>query len=351
MRTVRSRRFAAAGLLAVAITAGCTSGLPEGDSGAGAGGDGAGLPQVVDVADARSILTKSIKGKRIAYIPISLNYPLNRLWGNVFKSTFKTLGADYTEDDAGGDPDKVIQFVNSRLNEGVDLIIVQNPDVGVLSEQVKRGRENGTYFVSLNIQGAESSDAYVGPDFQAMAADLAQRMVDDCKPSGKKKVAIVSGFGTDAQSVATDKGWEPVFEKAGFDVVSKQQSEFLPTNGNQIATTVLQQNRDLCGFAVIFDGTALGVADAVDAAGLSGKVGVYTIDASKPLCDAIDKGQVTAAVAGNQEALPVAAATAAQQILLVGDPPGTRRTMAFVPHEIVDAKTMDSTPGACYRLP
>jgi ribose transport system substrate-binding protein len=353
----RRSPLAAAAMLALAgalALSGCTSGLPSdggggGDDGQAASGNG-GLPLTVDVTDARAQLLAAVEGKQISYIPLSLNYPLNRLWGNVLRDTFMPLGVDYTEDDAGGEVDKAIQFVDSRLNEGADVIIVQNPDVGVLSEQVRKGREQGTYFVSLNIQGSESSDAYVGPDFVGMARDLAQRMVADCQAKGKNKVAIVSGYGTDAQSIFTDQGWEPVFKDAGIEVVSKQQSEFLPTNGNQIATTVLQQNPDLCGFAVIFDGTAIGVADAVDAAGKSGEVGVYTIGASNDTCVAIDSGRITAAIDGNQEALPAAAAAAAQQLLLIGDPPGTRRVMSFIGHNIVDAASKATVPGACYKV-
>jgi ribose transport system substrate-binding protein len=355
--TAKWRRpaLAAAAILSLAATlalSGCTNGLSEQDTGGGdsSTGGNAGLPLTVDVTDARTQLLAAVEGKQISYIPLSLNYPLNRLWGNVFKTTFEQLGANYTEDDAGGEVDKAIQFVDSRLNEGADVIIVQNPDVGVLSEQVRKGREQGTYFVSLNIQGSESSDAYVGPDFQGMAAELAQRMVADCKAKGQNKVAIVSGYGTDAQSIFTDQGWEPVFKDAGIEVVSKQQSEFLPTNANQIATTVLQQNPDLCGFAVIFDGTAIGVADAVDAAGKTGDVGVYTIGASIDTCNAITAGRITAAIDGNQEALPAAAASAVQQLLLIGDPPGTRRVMSFVGHQIVDPTTMATVPGACYRV-
>jgi ribose transport system substrate-binding protein len=352
-RPRRSLTIAALALIGALAVTGCTAtGMPE--EGGGGGGDAsagnAGLPLTVDVADARDQLLTAVEGKQISYIPLSLNYPLNRLWGNVFRDTFVPLGVEYTEDDAGGEVDKAIQFVDSRLNEGADVIIVQNPDVGVLSEQVRRGRDQGTYFVSLNIQGSESSDAYVGPDFVGMARDLAGRMVEDCTAKGSNKVAIVSGYGTDAQSIFTDQGWEPVFEEEGLDVVSKQQSEFLPTNGNQIATTVLQQNPDLCGFAVIFDGTAIGVADAVDAAGKTGQVGVYTIGASIDTCNAIDAGRITAAVDGNQEALPAAAAAAAQQLLLIGDPPGTRRAMSFIGHNIVDADTKATVPGACYTV-
>jgi ribose transport system substrate-binding protein len=320
------------------------------DLAAGAGSDDGGLPVAVEGSEARSEVLDSLEGKKIAYIPVSLQFDLTAMWHQQFKSLFESLGAEYSASDPGSDVDAQIRMVDSRIDDGVDMLIIQNPDVGVLSQQVQRAHEQGIYVISVNVQGTQSSDAYVGADYTAMARDLAERMVVDCKAAGKDKVAIVSGFGTDSNSIETDRGWEPVFEKAGLKVVSKQQSNYDPSKANEIATVVLQQNPDLCGFAVVFDVTAMGVVQAVESAGKTGEVGIYNMDASRVWCEAVAEGQVTAAAAFNASGIAVAAGYAAQELFMVGAPAGSRRVMGYVPHTIADKDNYENVPGACYGV-
>lgn len=346
MKILRTSAVLAAAAL---MTAGCTgvSTGSDSDSGTSASESG-GLPVAVPWDEARDQLRGSLEGKTVAYVPISLQFDLTALWSSQFREVFENLGAEYIEDDPASDVDTQIRMIESRINDNVDVLIIQNPDVGVLSQQVTEAHSKGIYVISVNVQGTQSSDAYIGADYVAMADSLARRMVADCEAKGQKEIAIISGFGTDSNSIQADAGWTPVFEDAGMDIVSDQQSNYDPTKANQIATAVLQQHPNLCGFAVIFDVTALGAAEAVDSAGLKGKVGIYNFDASRVWCEALKAGDVTAGVAYNASGIAVAAAYEAQALLLKGAEAGSERVMGFVPHTIVDAKNIDDVPGACY---
>jgi ribose transport system substrate-binding protein len=332
----------------MALTSACTSSSSGGDSDKGKAEGSAGLPVTVEVGNARDQLYAAMKGKKIAFIPTSLDTDLQKLWANDFTRTFKMLGAKLTIDDPGFDVDKMVQMVDSRINDDVDMIIVQNPDVGVLSKQVETAQKKGIYFVSINVQGAQSSDAYVGADYVAMSRDLGTRIVADCKAKGKKDVGVLNGWGTDAQSISFVQGLLPVLKEGGLNVVSNQQSDYDPDKANKIATAVLQKNQDLCAFAVVFDLTASGAAQAVKSAGLQGKVGVYNMDASASWCDGLKAGDYVAGTSYEASGISVAAAAAAQQLFLVGAPAGTTRTMAVVPHTVVDKDNVDSVQAACY---
>ncbi len=331
------------------VTTGCTVSA-TGSSGGASEAGGEGLPVAVDGLDAQAQLGESLAGKKIAYVPMSLQFDLTKMWGQQFEAIFDSMGADYSQEDAANNVDTQIRMIDSFINDGVDVLIVQNPDVGVLSTQVQRAHEQGTYVISVNVQGSQSSDAYVGANYTAMGRLLAERMVEDCKAKGRNKVAIVGGFGTDSNDIEADRGWKPVFEEAGMQIVSDQQSNYDPTKANQVATAVLQQHKDLCGFAVIFDVTSLGVAQAVESAGLEDQVGIYNFDASAVWCDALRQGRVTAGVAYNASGIAVAAAYEAQALLLSGAPAGSRRVMGYVPHMIVDKQNVDTVPGACYGV-
>ncbi|WP_275741741.1 sugar ABC transporter substrate-binding protein [Nocardioides sp. YIM 152315] len=297
---------------------------------------------------AREQVVSSLKGKKIAYVPIGQQFDITSLWRSRLERAFEPMGVEFSAPDAAFDTQRMTQILDSLINDKVDMIILQNPDVGVLSEQIARAQQEGIYVIAVNELGNQSPDAYVGADHVTMAADLADRMVSDCQAAGKNKIAIIDGNGTDGTSIATNEGWDPVFEEAGMDVVSTQHSRYDPAVANTIASTVLQKNPDLCGFAVNWDVTAVGVGEAIDAAGLKGKVGVYNIDASGTWCDALDKGIVTAGAAYDAAGIGTAAAMFAQQLFLLGNAPGTSHTVSFVPYTIVDESNVGTTSTACY---
>ena len=354
-------------MLMAALLVGCSTGVDddaaaEADTDDAAAADGTqddggaeatatgsgGLPEVTDNEEARNLMHNAVEGATIAYVPIVLETDLTSLWATHLEQVFDMLGAELIVTDPAYDLDLMVRELDSHINDQVDVIIVQNPDVGVLTEQTRRAHEEGIYVIGINVQGNQSADAFVGADYVSIAEDLGHRIVEDCEAQGKDKVAIIDGWGTDSNSISAAEGWEPIFEEAGIEIVSKQQSNYDPSRGNEIAATVLQNYPDLCGFAVVWDILALGVAEAVDAAGLAGEVGVYNFDASETWCDALREGLVTAGGALHAAGIGIGAGMMAQDLLLVGDEPGTRRTMSYVPHTVVDIDNVDDTSAACY---
>jgi ribose transport system substrate-binding protein len=333
--------------IAIALTA-FTAVIPRF---AGAAGSGKGAPVVVQPSQARDFVHNALKGKKIAFVPIAYKgFELTGQWGIQLQRTFDNLGATFTVSDPNFDTNKMVQMIDAKINEGVDMLILHNPDVGVLTAQIKKAQSKGIYVVVVNMISSQSADAFIGADVQSAAADLAGRMVKDCKAKNLTKVAIIDGWGPDGFSIGANAGWEPVFKAAGLKVVSKQQGKYDPAGANQIAATVLQQNKDLCGFAVNWDIMATGAAQAVSAAGLKGKVGVYNLDASATWCKSLRDGSVTAGAAYHVPGIGVGAAIAAQQLFELKNKPGTERTIAYVPHSIVDKSNVDGTSGACYAL-
>ena len=79
-----------------------------------------------------------------------------------------------------------------------------------------------------------------------------------------------------------------------------------------------------------------------------GSVGVYSLDASDDWCDSVKLGHVTASAAYDVPGIGTGAVLATQQLLEGGDPPGTRRTVAYVPHVVVDKDNVETTAAACY---
>jgi ribose transport system substrate-binding protein len=308
-----------------------------------------GVPETVDLVSVRDLVHKTMAGKRIAFVPILYNgFALTETWGHELERTMNMLGAKFEVHDANFNTDKMVQIIDGLINEHVDALVLHNPDVGVLTEQIKRAHEKGIYVVVVNMIANQSGDMYIGADVPSAGRDIATRAVTDCKAKNNNKVAIIDGFGPDAFSIGFLAGAEPVLKDAGFQVVSKQEAQYDQAKANQLATTILQQNRDICAILTNWDIPAVGIGNAIESAGLKGKVGVYNLDASQTWCDSLKAGKVTASAAYDVPGIGAGAAVAIQHLFELGIKAGSQRTVDYVPHEIVDNTNYDKYANACY---
>ena len=71
-----------------------------------------------------------------------------------------------------------------------------------------------------------------------------------------------------------------------FKVVAKPDSNWDATTARNVATTMLQQNPDICGVIDFWDGDATGTAAAIREAGKEGKIFLVTTGGGEKVdCD------------------------------------------------------------------
>lgn len=321
-----------------------------------AAGARSGIPEVVQPLDARALAHGALAGKRIAFVPIAYaGYKLTHQWGSSMERAFSSMGATFAVFDSNFDTDLMVRTIDDLIaGKKADVLILHNPDVGVLSQQIARAEAAGLYTVVVNMISNRSGDAFIGADVVSAAHDVTERAVADCKAKGKNKVAFIEGLGPDGFSLQFAAGAKPLLEEAGIEIVDTVQSNWQATTANELATTLLQQHgQELCAFMLPWDVIAVGAGNAIATAEDEGRipkgsVGVYSLDASDDWCDSLRLGHVTASAAYDVPGIGTGAVLATQQLLEVGDPPGTRRTVAYVPHVVVDKSNVDTIASACY---
>ena len=200
----------------------------------------------------------------------------------------------------------------------------------------------------------QSGDVFIGADLVSAAQDIAKRAAADCKATGKNKIALVNGPTTDPWNVLYETGVRNVADTEGLEIVDVTDSKWQADLANQQAATLLQQHgQDLCALMLPWDVIAIPASQAVKKAEESGtiepgSVGVYSIDSSVDGCNAIRSGDIRASVAYDQTAIGAGAALATQQLLELGNTPGSQRTVSFVPHTLIDKDNLDKVTYACY---
>ena len=168
-----------------------------------------------------------VKGKKVAWVPITLGNPLGDSWTKAMKGNFDRFGIEFVTRDPNFDSSAQLQAVTSMINEKPDVLIVQNPNVALLANELKRAMDVGIYVLQVNMRSNQPSDAYVGVDYYDTGRLIAEDIGASCgggKSSGK--VAIVQGEPTAAGSVDQLRGAMDVFKKnPSIKIVSNSGSE------------------------------------------------------------------------------------------------------------------------------
>ncbi|MCW3014701.1 MAG: sugar transporter substrate-binding protein [Solirubrobacterales bacterium] len=135
---------------------------------------------------------------------------------------------------------------------------------------------------------------YIGTDNIAagnLGADAMARSV-----TRGARVAVIGGIPGDVTSGDRARGFR---QGAGrrFDVVQMVAADFDHDRAALAASDLLREDPRIQGFFAINDEMALGVAEAVHAAGRGGKVAVVGVDGIRPALAAVKRGAMSATVA------------------------------------------------------
>lgn len=344
----------------VALTlSACTSGVEDSSDSSGTAVAGAAkgvVPGTVQPEQLRDIIHATMKDKRIAFVPLLYKgYKITQQWGAALQRVVEMEGGKFEVYDANFDTDTMIRTIDGLIqSKGADVLVLHNPDVSVLTNQIEAAKAAGIYTVVVNLMSSQTGDAFVGADTVSASRDITYRAAQDCKAKGKTKVAMINGPGTNGFDQLFAKGVRMAAKDRGLEVVAETKSNYQVDLASQQATTLTEQYKsDLCAIILPWDVLAISAGKAVENAvshGVvkAGEVGVYSLDASSDGCDAVRTGTITALASYDVPGIGSAAAVLVQTLLQTGIPAGQVHVAAYVDHTVLDAKTVDTITTACY---
>lgn len=352
---MKMKMLAVAAILAIVLT-GCTSGKAAVSAGGSAAIGSGGIPSVVQPIEVRQLVHDTLKGKRIAFVPLLYKgFKITTEWGVQMKRDFESLGADFTVHDSNFDTDQMVRIIDDIVkSKQADVLIVQNPDLNVLSQEIKKAQAAGIYVVVLNMTSNQSGDVFIGADLVSMAEQITAKAATDCKAEGKNQIALIDGPATDPWNVLYAEGVKRAAKDLNLTIVDTTDSKWQADLASQQAATLIERHSaGLCALMVPWDVIALPAGNALKTAETEGRVakgqvGVYALDASSDGCDGIKSGLIRATIAYDQSGIGTGAALAVQQLLELKNKPGSQRTLAYVPFVLVDKTNMDKVTFACY---
>jgi ribose transport system substrate-binding protein len=300
----------------------------------------------------RAAYHDAFKGKKVAYIPLSMGMNAAQGWVALWKRQADELGYQFVVRDPNWDTSVGAQAFTQLIAEKPDVIIIQNPDLQSYSRLARQAQEAGIYVLQIQQSSAVQTEAFVGPDWVELGSLLVESLHKRCGAGTgtSGKVAVLQGQLTASASLYQIKGVSEALAKyPDLHLVSNQAADWDASKANAVAKTVLQQNPDLCGIAGFWDGQDIGAAAAVEEAGLKGKVFIATSGSGEPaMCKNAVDGKFSDVVDMN---IPGGARDINNLIrfLLQSKPKaGELKAQLYVPLHVVSKETVN--PSDCYTL-
>jgi ABC-type sugar transport system substrate-binding protein len=200
-------------------------------------------------------------------------------------------------DDAAGQAARARALVGSGKYD----CYVLNPITGTNLVPAFRGLKRPVINVDSPIDRAAATregmriKTYIGTDDFA-AGELAARQMK-AELRGRAEVALIGGYAGNVGSIRRLGGFAKGLDSTRITIVARANAGYDRERAQLAARRILQDHPKVAGFFAANDVMALGIADAVQAAGKRGRVDVIGMDAIPAALDAIRTGQLTATVA------------------------------------------------------
>ena len=193
------------------------------------------------------------------------------------------------------------KIIEAWINQKVDAIGVTTVgDVSAMDELFKRGTEAGIkmYFMNMAEFQLEPVDkthyvSSVGYNNYQAAKILGEWVVKTLGKEGKAAV-LLGTPGVHANDRL--KGFEDALVGTNWNIVVKQQADWVRDKGQSVAETILQANPDITLIYGQNDEMALGAYQAVKDREMTDKIKVLGLDGVKAALESIKAGELTASM-------------------------------------------------------
>jgi ribose transport system substrate-binding protein len=194
-----------------------------------------------------------------------------------------------------GDQLGQLSIAENLISQGFDALLLSPQTDNNLQPALESAEAQGIPVVNVNDAVIPGARHYVGNVQRDNGVRVAKWFLEN-RPTGGKVAVIEGQAGVFAAGQRT-KGFTDTITQGGkFTVVASVPGNWDRQVAYDAAATILQQNPDLTGFYANNDGMALGVMEAVKAAGLQDKVVVFGTDGISDAYASIRAGELTGTV-------------------------------------------------------
>jgi len=190
--------------------------------------------------------------------------------------------------------------VENFVSQNVDAIILIPPDTSATGPAIKAAQDAGIPLVFINRKPSElpAGIPYVGSDSIVAGRLQAEWLAE--KLGGKGNVVVMQGNLAQEAAQQRTAGFHEVFEKyPDIKIIKEDTANWSRDQGLALMENWLSTGEQIDAVASNNDEMAIGALQAIDAAGLLGKILVGGVDASPDALAEMDEGRLNVTVFQN----------------------------------------------------
>jgi ribose transport system substrate-binding protein len=238
------------------------------------------------------------KTTRIGAVAKTLTNEYWRQLGDGYQAEARKLGVTLQLQAAQSESDQLGQLAiaQNMLTKGYNALLLSPQTDSNLQPAVESAKRMSVPVLDVDDAVFPSAEHFIG-NVQRDNGVLVARWFIKHHPQGGK-VAVIEGMAGVFAAKQRTAGFEQTLkaDNGKFQVVASVPGNWSRQKAYEEATTILQRHPDLIGFYANNDDMALGVVQAVKAAGQLGKVAVIGTDGIGEALKSIHAGQLTATV-------------------------------------------------------
>lgn len=253
------------------------------------------------------------KALRIGGVSKTLTNEYWRSLGQGYKNFADQHGFTVEYQAAANEDDQLgqLSIAETLISQGFNGLLVSPQTDANLQPANESAKSKGIAVVNVNDAVMPNATNYVGNVQKDNGVRVANWFIKKHPEGGK--VAVIEGQpGVYAATQRTRGFKETIQSKGKFTVVASIPANWSRENAYNAAATILQQHPDLIGFYANNDGMALGVVEAVTAAGKSKQVAVFGTDGISDAYASIKRGELT----GTVDSFPVLTGEVAMEVVI-----------------------------------
>lgn len=252
-------------------------------------------------------------GTKVGGVSKTLTNEYWRSLGQGYQNVAGKLGITLVYQAAANEGDQLgqLSIAEDLINQGFKALLFSPQTDANLIPALEKAKAAGIPVLNVNDAVIPTAEHYVGNVQKGNGVNVAKWFIENRKDGGK--VAVIEGQPGVYAAGQRTAGFTETIKAAGkFDVVASVPANWSREEAFNAATTILQQYPDLIGFYANNDGMALGVVEAVKAAGKKDQVAVFGTDGISDGYAAIKAGDLT----GTVDSFPVLTGEIAMEVAL-----------------------------------
>ena len=252
-------------------------------------------------------------GTKIGGVSKTLTNEYWRSLGEGYEAYGKQAGVEVVYQAAQSEGDQLgqLSIAENLISQGFNALLLSPQTDSNLQPALELAEAQGIPVINVNDAVIPSVRHYVGNVQRDNGVRVAKWFLQN-RPEGGKVAVIEGQAGVFAAGQRTKGFTQTITEGGKFTVVASVPGNWDRQVAYDAAATVLQQNPDLVGFYANNDGMALGVVEAVKAAGAQDKVVVFGTDGISDAYTSIRAGELT----GTVDSFPVLTGEVAMEAAL-----------------------------------